>query len=275
MKTLWIALITVGLLAGTAGVAGAQEPSADAAAQAREHYQKGKTFYDLNRFDDAVKEFEAAYELRDEPVLLYNIAQSYRLANKYPEALRFYRSYLRRSPDAPNKAEVEQKIADMERLVEQQNKLAVAKPDNTLQPGQKPAETAQQPSQPATQQPAPAPEAPKPGRLKVYSGIAVAAVGVALVGGGVAMGVLAMGKGHSQEKSTVFQPGLESSGKTFQTVGLALDVVGGAAIAAGVGLAVWGVIENRHAAEASATRRMSFAPAVGRSYAGGAFSLEF
>src|SRR6185436_16138546 len=97
---------------------------ADEAAAAREHYKRGTTLYDLGKYDEAIIEFQQAYEIKDDPVLLYNIAQSFRLSNKYNEALRFYRTYLRRAPKAPNRDEVETKIADMENLIQQQNKVA-------------------------------------------------------------------------------------------------------------------------------------------------------
>ena len=42
---------------------------ADDAATAREHYQKGTSNYDLGRYADAIKEFEAAYEIKNDPAL--------------------------------------------------------------------------------------------------------------------------------------------------------------------------------------------------------------
>src|SRR3954467_4437432 len=79
----------------------------DATSGAREHYQKGTAFYDLGRYQDAIKEFEAAYELKNDPALLYNLAQSHRLAGNAEQALHFYRTYLRRVPKAPNRTEIE------------------------------------------------------------------------------------------------------------------------------------------------------------------------
>src|SRR5439155_13145172 len=116
MRTLIALTVVAGLCAGAPALAG--KPSDDAAS-AKEHYTKGTKLYDLGKYDEAIKEFEAAYEIKDEPVLLYNIAQAYRLDNKYAEALRFYRSYMRKytsknKKDAPNKTEVDAKIADME-----------------------------------------------------------------------------------------------------------------------------------------------------------------
>jgi tetratricopeptide (TPR) repeat protein len=93
----------------------------DATAGAREHYQKGTAFYDLGRYPEAIHEFEAAYELKNDPALLYNLAQSYRLAGNAEQALHFYRTYLRRVPKAPNRAEIEERITALEAQVAQKN----------------------------------------------------------------------------------------------------------------------------------------------------------
>src|SRR6184192_3593733 len=80
--------------------------SADDRLSAKEHFQKGTKYFDLGRFDEAIKEYEAAYEVKDEPVLLYNIAQAHRLAGHTRDAVYFYKSYLRRVPKASNRDEV-------------------------------------------------------------------------------------------------------------------------------------------------------------------------
>ena len=50
--------------------------------------------------------------------LLFNIGQAYRLWDRPEDAIRAYKNYLRRVPDAVNRADVEKKIADLEKLVE-------------------------------------------------------------------------------------------------------------------------------------------------------------
>jgi tetratricopeptide (TPR) repeat protein len=98
-----------------------QAPPADepptascSAAAAREHYRRGTTLYDLGNYLAAAAEFAKAYGCRDDAVLLYNIAQSYRLARRMPEARDYYHAYLERAPRASNRAEVERKIADLD-----------------------------------------------------------------------------------------------------------------------------------------------------------------
>ncbi len=171
MRTLCSTLVAVSVLALGAGAADAR-PSDDTQS-AKEHYKRGTTLYDLGKYDEAIVEFQQAYELKDDPVLLYNIAQSFRLANKYQDALRFYKTYLRKSPRAPNRDEVETKIADMDNLIQQQAKVAAMPSADVVPPkGDRPADIGARPARseravaassrtPAQETPAPV-ETPQP-----------------------------------------------------------------------------------------------------------------
>src|SRR4051812_33273391 len=85
---------SIGVAAGPPQ-AQAQAPVPGDTNAARTHYERGTRFYDLGKYDDAVHEFEAAYEAKGDPAFLYNLAQSHRLAGHVDEALRYYRTYLR------------------------------------------------------------------------------------------------------------------------------------------------------------------------------------
>ena len=82
---------------------------------AREHWERGTKFYDIGKYDEAIKEFEAAYQAKTDPAFLYNLAQSHRLAGHTNEALRLYRTYLRYAPKAPNRADIEERIKELEK----------------------------------------------------------------------------------------------------------------------------------------------------------------
>src|SRR5262249_31478490 len=97
-----LAIVLVGV-AASSSVAYAE---GDNTVKAREHFQRGSRAFALGRFDEAVKEYEAAYELRGDPVFLYNIAQAHRLNHNAEKALFFYKSYLARAPSAPNADDV-------------------------------------------------------------------------------------------------------------------------------------------------------------------------
>jgi hypothetical protein len=115
MKTLWVSLI---LLVAGAGVAHAR----DDVQAAREHFIKGKRLYDLGRFADAAKEYEAAYEEKDDPALLFNIGQAHRLAGHAKASLLAYKAFLRNVPSAPNQVEVEARIRELQVIVDQQTR---------------------------------------------------------------------------------------------------------------------------------------------------------
>ena len=110
----------------------AVDDSKEEKALAREHFERGRTLYDLGRFDGAAKEFESAYEIRRDPAFLFNIAQSYRFAGKYQQALMAYRSFLRNLPEGASRPNVEKAIAELERLLQQQE--VVKGPPTELNP---------------------------------------------------------------------------------------------------------------------------------------------
>jgi outer membrane protein assembly factor BamD (BamD/ComL family) len=85
----------------------------DDLSEARDHYRKGIRAYELGQFDEAIREFSDAYRIKDDPVILFNIAQAHRLAGHSADALRTYRMYLMKVPSATNRPEVERLIAEL------------------------------------------------------------------------------------------------------------------------------------------------------------------
>ncbi len=49
-----------------------------------------------------------------DPVFLFNIAQCHRKMGHDKEAVDFYKSYLRNAPNAPNRADVQKRIQELE-----------------------------------------------------------------------------------------------------------------------------------------------------------------
>jgi tetratricopeptide (TPR) repeat protein len=88
---------------------------ADEMAEAKEHFKKGQTHYALGEFNEAVAEFRDAYRLRDEPAILFNIAQAMRQLGQFKQAHFYYSQYLARRPEATNRADVEQFMVQMRR----------------------------------------------------------------------------------------------------------------------------------------------------------------
>jgi tetratricopeptide (TPR) repeat protein len=101
---------------------------------ARAHYAKGKRLYDLGRFPEAAKEYEAAYQAKDDPALLFNLGQAHRLAGNHPQALLAYKAYIRNVPGAQNRREVEARINEMQVIVEHQTRTNQSPPQGTIEP---------------------------------------------------------------------------------------------------------------------------------------------
>jgi tetratricopeptide (TPR) repeat protein len=120
LRRTWIlpCLLLAVVLAARPAVAASPEEKT----KARELYQSGLVHYDLKEYAEALKSFKDAYRIVQDPAFLYNIAQCHRRLGQNPEALDFYRNYLRRSPSAPNRAEVERRIQEIEREIQQAEK---------------------------------------------------------------------------------------------------------------------------------------------------------
>lgn len=116
MKTIIaVLLLALGTVAvGWPGRAAAEEASAETKAQAGQAFARGMKQYQAKEYAKAIVEFESGYKLIPQPVFLYNIAQAHRLSGDSEKALLMYRKYLRESPSAPNRAEVEERIRALE-----------------------------------------------------------------------------------------------------------------------------------------------------------------
>jgi hypothetical protein len=90
------------------------KPSPESLATSKEHFNQGTRHYELGHYQEALDEFEAAYMAVPDPVFLFNIAQCHRKMGHDKDAVSFYKSYLRNAPNAPNRADVQKRIQEME-----------------------------------------------------------------------------------------------------------------------------------------------------------------
>ena len=127
-----------------------------------------------------MKEFREAYRLRQEPAILFNIAQCYRQLRQYREAYFNYQQYLNQKKDAGNREEVQSLIEQMRSRMdeEEEQKTRVARDPAAA----KNVETVIQ-APPAPQEPplfaapAPAPASPvKPLHVAGYAALGAGAV---------------------------------------------------------------------------------------------------
>ncbi|HSS39112.1 MAG TPA: tetratricopeptide repeat protein [Polyangia bacterium] len=94
----------------------ARAASADARTEAaREHSRQADAYYKLEKYPNAIGEYEQAYLSKPDASFLFNIAQCHRLMGHAAEAIKFYRRFLNdAAPGAPSRAVAEKHIRDLE-----------------------------------------------------------------------------------------------------------------------------------------------------------------
>ena len=124
MKTLILGIALVTAAAAFSSPALAEDKDA-----ARREFAEGTRRFDLNEFDAALTAFRNAYLAYEDPAFLFNIAQCHRQLGHKSEAIQFYRSYLRKRPDAANRDEVNSTVAALEAdLAAERSARAATKP---------------------------------------------------------------------------------------------------------------------------------------------------
>jgi tetratricopeptide (TPR) repeat protein len=290
-----VALLLTGPAAALAQDAPRVQLSEEQKHKATEHYEKARRFYNVGKYTEAVDEYEAAYLISADPVMLFNIAQCHRLNSQPEEAIRFYKNYLRNSPEASNRADVEKKIGEMEKLAEEKRKagttppVAVTPPVGTtpgppLPPPPPPPPGPNEPplldvSHDVTQTvPPPPPPAPKsravPATLMVAGGTLVAT--------SLVFGAMAGSKAKAvEDKAAAKGPfdasvqQLEKSGKTFNTVAVLSGLVGVATGVTGVILWLSAKPSAETTAAASPPPRAAVYPIAGVGLAGAGARISF
>jgi hypothetical protein len=165
-----VAALACGLSAIPVWQAQAQDtkPLSDAEKKkALEHYEKGKRLFNVGRYAEAIEEYQNVYLITADANMLMNIAQAYRLAEQLTEAQRFYRRYLSVAPpNAEGRGLAQQKLAEVEKLIEERKKAGAptapppAAPPATAPPPAAPPATAPPPAAPPATAPPPAVSAP-------------------------------------------------------------------------------------------------------------------
>jgi hypothetical protein len=196
------------LLGGSMAAPQARAQRRDPAAvtKAKRHFEQGQRLFTVSRYREALEEFKEAFVAVQDPVFLFNIAQSHRLLGERGEALRFYRRFLesRPAPPAQERARAQKWIAELE-AEESRGPAQATSP--TLPP---PAEGASPATAPTASAPLPAlapprePEATAPPvdvqethaplhkRWWLWAG-----VGAAVVAGGIATALVLGGGGNT------------------------------------------------------------------------------
>ena len=157
-KALGAVTLTVVLL-----LAGRSARAADAKAeQARAHFQQGDTYFKLDKYANALQEFEQAYLAKQDASFLYNIAQCHRLMGNRVEAVRFYKRYITDAPNAANRPVAEKHIRDLESALGAEELTGPHVAPAPAPGGPAPASPGVMPPSPTPAQPALALAAPPP-----------------------------------------------------------------------------------------------------------------
>jgi len=80
-------------------------------------FERAETKFNVGRFDEALADYQAAYEIEPLPAFLFNIGQCYRNMGNYERAQFFFRRYTALDPRSPNRPAAESLIAEMDALL--------------------------------------------------------------------------------------------------------------------------------------------------------------
>jgi len=107
-----LAAVIVSMSVMVAAVANAQfVDDAAKAGEASKLYDEGKRHFDIGEYAQAIASWKHSYLLSSAPLLLFNIAQAYRLSNNCAEANRFYLNYKRVEKQPKNQTELDKAMA--------------------------------------------------------------------------------------------------------------------------------------------------------------------
>jgi tetratricopeptide (TPR) repeat protein len=81
---------------------------------ARRHFDSADKLFALGRFDEALEQYQKAFDAKPIPDFLFNIGQCYRNLNDYDNAIFSFRKFLTLDPETDRRAAVEQLIDELE-----------------------------------------------------------------------------------------------------------------------------------------------------------------
>jgi tetratricopeptide (TPR) repeat protein len=106
------------VLALAIGVTAASAQPSDDRAKAAAHFKQGQEFFKVNDYDRALKEYQAAFELSHEPLLVFNIALCHDRANRPEQALDGFKHYLDLAPNGSVAGEAREDVARLAPIVD-------------------------------------------------------------------------------------------------------------------------------------------------------------
>lgn len=113
-------LLVVGVSLCASGLAGPDGPRTahaddDATTRvAKKAFERGEKLFALGKFDEALAQYQRAYDAKPLPGLLFNIGQCHRNLGDFEAAIFSFKKYLKAAPEADNREQVEEYIVDLE-----------------------------------------------------------------------------------------------------------------------------------------------------------------
>jgi hypothetical protein len=162
----------------------------DQVSDGRRHAQRASHLAAQGKCRQAIAEYDKAIPVMRDPALLFNRGECHRRLGNAEAALRDYDQFLKALPAAPNRAEVESRIAELRKQPpvagSQATRSAAASPAPKVEPAASPAPRTRTADHSATVAGSPAvsgaTEPPRPaGSAPGPSGVAAASTGVASV----------------------------------------------------------------------------------------------
>lgn len=208
-----------------------QKPTKSMVAAAERYFRDGVQFTEEGNYSAARAAFEAGYSLSLEPDFLHNLSWTAEREGKIGEAIAYAERYLAAKPDADNAERTRRRIALL------RSRLPA-----------EPATVAPKPAPVPTQAPQIATSGPQsPDKPASRTGLPPGAIGL-LVGGGAltlaGIGCLAGAwavSGQAQAPGVTFDEWaqLGERGRSLNTAGLTLAIIGGAVV---VGGGLWAIV---------------------------------
>lgn len=211
----------------------ADDFSPEQKAKAKAFYQRAIIHYRSGDLQSAAVEFKESYEAFPKPETLYNLAQTHRLLKNYDQAVFYYKQYLSSAQvNDRDRKMVQERIADLEDLLKQQQNAQAAPPQ-----GPEPPATTTEQTQPSPAHPTIATSPPSYFHTRMALGWSGAAVGVGTLA--VSAGLLGAA---ASERSEANAATTQSAFDTHHANSVLLQQVGWPLLGVGAALVVAGTV---------------------------------
>lgn len=191
-------------------------------------FEESERLYNQGEFAEAATLLRRAYELRPDPLLLFNLGRALESDGDLGGAIEAYEQYLRDAPNASDRRAIERRVQNLRR---QQERLERVEQDDR---GGDESDAGDAIGTDEGDEPR------RSGAASVVPWI-VAGAGVAVIGAGAAFGLVSSSKNDEALAARVQAQAheLQTDAETFATIANVCFVAGGVIAAAGV---TWGVL---------------------------------